>query len=142
MYGELFEVIVPNDIEQDQLAGLAIRYTDGKIVPMERSTGWTRGEAVKVVCFSPDKNTLRYAYFRKNGRSCGLITNFPITAQVSANTKRVGLTEGERLVRYSRDNVIAVTGEPTGDDFDVVFHVQDKRIGEQAAASDSDKPSN
>ena len=135
MDGELFEVTVPDGIQEDQFAGLAIRYSDGKLDTMGSSTGWTPGEVVKIVYFSPEENIFRYAYFRELGRGSGSTTRFPVTEQVSPNMKRVDLSEGERLVRYSRDNSITVTGDATGDDFDVIFHVQEKPKGEQAAPS-------
>ena len=134
MDGELFEVTVPEGVEEDQFAGLAIRYSDGKLDIMGSSTGWTPGEVVKIVCFSPEDNIFRYAYFRELGRGSGSTTRFPVTEQVSPNMKRVGLSEGARLVRYSRDNSITVTGDATGDDFDVIFHVQEKSKGEQGGA--------
>ena len=130
MDGELFEVTVPDDIEEDQFAGLAIRYSDGKLDIIGSTTGWTPGEVVKIVCFSPEENIFKYAYFREMGRGSGSTTRFPVTEQVSPNGKRVGLSEGERLVRYSRDNSITVTGDATGDDFDVIFHVQEIPKGE------------
>ena len=90
---------------------------------MSSSTGWVPGEVVKIICFHPEKNMFRYAYFRESGNGRGSTTNFPITQHVSANMKRSELTEGEQLVRYSIDNSITVTGSPRDDDFDVVFHV-------------------
>ena len=134
MQGELFEVQVPKNISSDHFAGLAIKYSDGSIDPMGCSNSWVPDETVKIICFSPEKNIFRYAYFRESGSGRGETTNFPITRQVSANAKRSGLSENERLVRYSRDNSIRILGEPHGDDFDVVFHVQPTTKGEQARA--------
>ena len=133
MEGELFEVKVPDSIKSDQFAGLAIRHSNGTIDTFSSSNGWVPGETVKVVCFSPKKNVFRYAYFRESGSGSGSTSNFPITQQVSANMKKSGLKEGEQLIRCSKDNSVTIAGAPQGDDFDVVFHVQERTKGEQDA---------
>ena len=127
MGGELFEVIVPSNIDPEQFAGLAIRYSDGSIDTMSSSNSWTPGQIVKIVCFAAEKNEFRYAYFREGASGSGLTTNFPITEQSSPNGKRSGLKAGEQLMRYSTDNSMTVSGHPQGDDFDVIFHVQEKK---------------
>ncbi len=125
MGGELFEVTVPTDIKAEQFAGLAIRHSDGSIKTMGCSSPWSPGEVVKIVCFAPSNNELRYFYFRVNGWGSGSISNFPNTSQSNPNMKRTGIRAGERLVRYSVDNTIVISEHPEDDDFDVIFHFQD-----------------
>ena len=127
MKGELFEVTVPSDIDSGQFAGLAIRHANGAIDTMGSSTAWTPGKVVKIVCFAPEKNELRYAYFCEGGSGNGSMSNFPIKKQSSPNMKRSGLKAGDWLVRYSIDNTITMSEHPQDDDFDVIFHVQQKK---------------
>lgn len=127
MKGELFEVIVPSDIDPEQFAGLAIRHASGSIDTMSSSTAWTPGQVVKIVCFAPEKNEFRYAYFREVGSGNASTSNFPITKQSSPNMKRSGLKAGDWLVRCSINDSITMSEHPQDDDFDVIFHVQGKK---------------
>jgi hypothetical protein len=127
MKGELFEVTVPSDIDPEQFAGLAIRHANGSIDSMVSSNAWTPGKVVKIVCFAPEKNEFRYAYFSEGGGGNASTSNFPITKQSSPNMKRSGLKAGDWLMRYSIDNSITMSERPQDDDFDVIFHVQENK---------------
>lgn len=131
MKGELFEVTIPSDMDSEQFAGLAIRHSDGSIDSMGSSNTWTPGEVVKIVCFAPEKNEFRYAHFSEGGSGNGSTSNFPITKQSSPNMKRSGLKAGDWLVRYSIDNSITMSERPQDDDFDVIFHVQEKKSADK-----------
>jgi hypothetical protein len=135
MKGELFEVTIPSDIDPEQFAGLAIHRADGSIDTMSSSNAWTPGQTVKIVCFAPDKNEFRYACFREGGIGSGSTTNFPITEQSSPNMKRLSLKPGDRLMRYSIDNRMTMSEQPQDDDFDLIFHVQEKKKAQQAVST-------
>ena len=125
--GELFEVRIPMDIRPEQHAGLAIRHADGKRVTMASTSGWVPGEIVKVACFAVEGSEFRYAFLTERMIFRGSNTRFPVVADnpSSTNSKRTNLQPGEFLVRYSMDNRLTMTGDPEGDDFDIVFHVQE-----------------
>ena len=123
MDAEVFEVQIPDDIQPDQFAGFATKYSDGTIKPMSSRNGWTPGEVVKLVCFAPKKNIFKHAFFSQSGNGQGLTTKFPITNDYSVGTKRTDLSVGEQLIRYSTDNSITLSEQPEGDDFDLIFHV-------------------
>ena len=122
---DAFEVVVPDNIKPEQFAGLALKFSDGRIDTFGSSNQWVPGEKVKIVCFRPEGTTFRYAYFRESGSGDGSTANFPETKQRAANPKRRNLAEGDQLMRFSVDNSIRVvpTNNPDGDDFDVIFHV-------------------
>ena len=141
MEGDLFEVTVPSDIQPEQFAGLAIRHSDGTIDPLANSNSWTPGEVVKIVCFAPDKNEFRYAYFREEGDGKGSTTNFPITQQSSPNMKRSGIKAGERLVRYSVDSTMAMSEFPQDDDFEIIFNIQNNKKQNKSEMATPRKPS-
>lgn len=124
MGGTLFEITVPDSIKAGQYAGLAIRYSDGTIKPMSSSTGWVAGEVVKYVCFSEDR--FKYSYISKNAGGRGSQKLSEHSGINTINTKRTGLVEGEMLMRFSKDDVIVGSDRPEGDDFDIIFHVQNK----------------
>ena len=126
MGGELFEITVPDSIQEDQHAGLAIRCSDGSIKPMGSSTGWLPGEVVKFVCFTNDENRYKYSYLREKADGRGSMMLPEHRGMNTINTKRTGLVEGEMLMRFSKDAVIVGGDLPEGDDFDIIFHVQKK----------------
>ena len=139
MEGELFEVRVPPDIDSKQFAGLAFRHADGTLETMGGFSGWTPGELIKIVCFTPDKQTFRYACFLDRGIFRSSTTRFPVLegGLSSPNQQRTDLAPGDRLIRYSKDDHLAATGNAEGDDFDIVFHVQDRRSEADSAPAGS-----
>lgn len=138
MGGELFEVRVPPDIDSNRFAGLAIRHADGTLETMGGVSGWTPGEPVKIVCFSPDKGTFRYACFLGRGIFRGSTTRFPVMEDglSSPNSQRTGLAPGDRLIRYSKDKHLAATGDAEGDDFDIIFHIPATKSEGEASSAD------
>ena len=59
---EVFELVVPEDVTPDHFAGLAIKYSDGRIDPLVQSAGWRPRGRVKLVCFHPKNGHFEYAF--------------------------------------------------------------------------------
>jgi hypothetical protein len=55
--------------------------------------------------------------------------------------QRSDLKPGDQLVRYSRDASMTMSGYPEDDDFDVIFHVQEKKKANKAEMATPRKPS-
>ncbi|MBX3739342.1 MAG: hypothetical protein KF712_00015 [Akkermansiaceae bacterium] len=129
MDGYIFEVTLPANVTAKDNAGLAILRPGGKI---ELFGGSLLGEGtskVTVVCFSPDEGNFRWKLFYGSGNVGGRTRSFPKTSAHSTMARPKGNAPGETLIRFSADGSVNHTpGPPTGDDFDLIFHVE-KRTG-------------
>ncbi|RYD35012.1 MAG: hypothetical protein EOP87_08100 [Verrucomicrobiaceae bacterium] len=82
-----------------------------------------------MVCFAPDEGNFRWKLFYGNGSLGGRDRHFPKTSASSTVANPKGNVPGERLIRFSADGSVNNTpGPPTGDDFDLIFHIE-KRTG-------------
>lgn len=125
MDGHIFEVDLPSNVSPKDSAGLAILHPGGKIDTIGGSLIGERTSKITVVCFSPDEGTFRWKLFYGRGSVGGKTRSFPKSSAHSTVASPRGNAPGETLIRFSTDgSVNHAPGPPTGDDFDLIFHVE------------------
>jgi|GEM_PF-4785277 len=130
MGGYVFEIEVPASVPPKDSAGLAILRPGGKVETLGGSLIGERTGTITVVCFSPDEGNFRWKVFYEEDRSIeAKIRHFPKSSAHSTIATPKGNAPGDTLIRFSADGSVNHTpGPPTGDDFDLIFHVEKRTV--------------